>query len=466
MKLFSAEELRKITGGEWQGPVLSVSVNAFSYDSRLIQAGEVFLALKTEKQDGHAFLKDVFLKNALAAIVEHYDAAVELPQLVVSNVLKAFQDIALWYRHRYKGTVVGITGTVGKTSTREFLNGLFGHAKARKDRVNWNNILGVPVTLLGLDLEKTSPVVIEAGMSLPGEMAQMARVIEPDCTIITNIQAQHLNTLESVDKIAEEKVKLVYGMRRNGLVFLSNSAWAHAAFHPFKEQAYVIAELGETVKAISEDRVCRYQFTRNESGIYLEISSKRYNKLKFKLKPMIRGMVTNFVIAVIVAKELRMADAAIQDAFDAWEPVYLRGETRVHGEQSYYVDCYNCCAVALKDALENFVETMAKDQKKLYVIGGMPGAGDVHGEVHYGISQSMALKPEDRFVLVGKETKHIERGLLDRGHSAEHIQYFDKAAEAKELVGEFKGAIFLKGSRLYQLEQLLPDSQESTAGHH
>ncbi|PIY62655.1 MAG: hypothetical protein COY94_01585, partial [Verrucomicrobia bacterium CG_4_10_14_0_8_um_filter_43_34] len=211
-----AEEISRVTRGKWYGPVVQDDLKSFSNDTRTLKKGDIFLALKGEGVDGHAFLESAQKNGAAGAIVQEYDDAITLPQLKVSDVLEAFHVIAHRHREQYSGKLVGVTGSCGKTSTREMLRSFFGLPKTPVNRINWNNLLGVPLNLMELELVGQQYGVIEAGMDRVGEMDKLAKMIEPDCAIVTNVYPQHMNNLGSIEAIAEEKAKLARATRKGG----------------------------------------------------------------------------------------------------------------------------------------------------------------------------------------------------------------------------------------------------------
>src|SRR5260370_815073 len=170
MPAFSPDKRATWTGGSWTR-IPGGSVTGFNQDTRTLSAGQVFVALRTDRRDGHDFLPDAQQGGAVAALVGRKVTGTTLPQLVTADPLGAFQRIARQHRREYLGTVVGVTGSVGKTSTKDLLALLLGGSPdVLATEGNLNNYIGVPLTLTRLDAAHRA-AVIEAGISLPGEMA-------------------------------------------------------------------------------------------------------------------------------------------------------------------------------------------------------------------------------------------------------------------------------------------------------
>ncbi len=215
MPVFEPELLSAWTGGRWSGRPATPSTG-FSVDSRRLSPGQAFVALKTGKRDGHDFLNDAHKAGASAAIVSRADLRMPLAQLVVADPLAALQSIAREHRRMFHGTVIGITGSAGKTSTKELLSILLGGeaAGALATEGNLNNQIGVALSLCRLDPVRHRFAVIEAGISAKGEMESLARMIEPGLVLVTLIGPAHLADLGSLESVAKEKSVLASSVRR------------------------------------------------------------------------------------------------------------------------------------------------------------------------------------------------------------------------------------------------------------
>ncbi|MBP6307435.1 MAG: UDP-N-acetylmuramoyl-tripeptide--D-alanyl-D-alanine ligase, partial [Opitutaceae bacterium] len=203
MPCFSPTQLAQWTGGRWTAQPVS-PLSGFSVDSRLLRSGQVFVALTTGRRDGHDFLGSAASQGASAALVARAVQNVALPQLVVPDVLVAFQAIAREHRRLFRGPVVGITGSCGKTSTKNLLAALLGGegGGVLATEGNLNNHIGVPLTLTRLDPLIHRFAVVEAGISAPGEMSPLAGMIEPEVAITTLIAPAHLAELGGLAGVA------------------------------------------------------------------------------------------------------------------------------------------------------------------------------------------------------------------------------------------------------------------------
>ena len=204
MQKFSPELLANWTGGRWNY-IPTGDLSGFCIDSRKATSGDIFVCIPA-KRNGHDFLEYAKISGAKAALVDHYVVDVNLPQLLVTDTTRAFQQIARMHRDNFTGSVIGITGSCGKTSTKELLGSLLNNVLTTEG--NLNNFLGVPLTITKVFSETHQYAVVEAGINQIDEMDILTDMICPEIVIITSIGDAHLDGLKSSEKIAEEKIKL------------------------------------------------------------------------------------------------------------------------------------------------------------------------------------------------------------------------------------------------------------------
>ncbi|MCY7338169.1 MAG: Mur ligase domain-containing protein, partial [Chamaesiphon sp.] len=193
-------------------------------DSRSLNPGEVFLGLRGEKFDGHEFVNQALEQGAIAAIVDFQFQASTLPILKVKDTLEAYQAIAHWWRNQFKIPVIAITGSVGKTTTKELIAAvLSNYGNVLKTQANYNNEIGVPKTLLELG-QSHNYAVIEMGMRARGEIALLSQIARPDIAVITNVGTAHIGQLGSEEAIAEAKCELLAEMPKDAIAILNHDS--------------------------------------------------------------------------------------------------------------------------------------------------------------------------------------------------------------------------------------------------
>gem|GEM_PF-60872 len=427
-------------------------LGSFAIDTRQLRPGQIFVALKTEKRDGHDYLAAAKASGASAALVARADESIDLPQLVVvsgdkreslgADTLRAFQRIAQKYREQFQaagGKVIGITGSVGKTSTKNLLAVLLGAQSGQGERVlategNLNNHLGVPLTLTRLDLAKHRFAVVEAGISGPGEMAPLAQMIGPDVAIITAVAPAHLAALGDLEGVAREKAVLAANTRAGGVAIFPESLRSTSAFENLPTQ-------------------------RISSESFEGFSSE------FALPKLSTGMTQNARLAIKAALYLGIAPAQIQARLDTWLPAPLRGQTLSESDGRFiYLDCYNANPASMADALDAFYAQAPEGLPRVLVLGGMEELGERSAMFHRALGRSLRLRPQDRAYAIGEEAEALRTGALEGGQiSPEQITVVETLDSLRAKLAEFRGALFLKGSRRYRLETLV-EGTDSVAG--
>jgi UDP-N-acetylmuramoyl-tripeptide--D-alanyl-D-alanine ligase len=455
MPLFSPADLAAWTGGAWRGPMQGGSLGPLVADTRQLRPGEVFVALRTPKRDGHDFLEEARTAGAAAALVQRWVSAVNVPQLVVADPATAWRAVAAAHRRRFPGPVVGVTGSVGKTSTKELLREILGPA-VLATRANENNLLGVPLTLCGLDPVAHQAAVIEAGINEPGEMAELAAMIQPDVALVTRIAAAHLEKLGTLEGVAQEKALLAQAVRPGGWAVLPSSCLEFTAFRRLTVPVTVVTPADGPAPAGPSARLFYYRAERRpRNGWRLGLSEEGGPERSWSLPPVTPGLAANAALAVVTAQLLGVSDDRIQAGLAAWLPAPLRGELVQVGKKTFLADCYNASPASLIDALEGFTLRMDPVLPRLYILGSMAELGPDAAALHRSAVAGLRLRPQDRALLLGPHAEDFRTALLATGHTPEQVRSVP-IEEAEEEVADFSGAILLKGSRAYALERLLP----------
>jgi UDP-N-acetylmuramoyl-tripeptide--D-alanyl-D-alanine ligase len=456
MSLFSPSQLAAWTGGTWMAPP-AAPLTGFAIDSRLISPGQVFVALKTEKRDGRAFLAAAQAAGASAAIVSRADPLSSLPQLVVPDPLAAFQDIAREHRLAFPGKVVGISGSCGKTSTKNLLALLLGGEAGGvlATEGNLNNHLGVPLTLTRLDPARHKFAVVEAGISAPGEMAPLAKMIEPDLALITLIAPAHLEELGDIDGVAREKIKLPMAIRASGIAVFPRQC---AEFTPFRELGVstLVVEPADVLRPAEppKDRVF-FAVSQRDDSTALAIAYGPPPPLIFTLRRISNGMAQNAALAICSALWLGVPHGVVQERLAQWEPAKWRGEFRRENGMSLYLDCYNANPASMADALEMFFATAPADEPRLLVLGGMEELGERAADYHCKLGLTLSLGELDHAIIIGPHARDVQAGAIVAGSRPDQIQIATSLEAVRARLAGFRGAVFMKGSRRHALEKAL-----------
>jgi UDP-N-acetylmuramoyl-tripeptide--D-alanyl-D-alanine ligase len=449
MPRFAPAKLAAWTGGRWNR-FPAGDLTGFSQDTRRLGPGQVFVALRTGKRDGHDFLGDAVARGATAALVEREIAGVPIAQLIVSEPLAAFQRIAREARREFHGLVIGISGSAGKTSTKELLAGLLGGPPAIfATEGNLNNHIGVPLTLTQLDGNMHRAAVIEAGINMPDEMSLLAEMIEPDHSIITLVGPAHLEQLGSLEGVAAEKAKLPAANRPGGLAVFPVGCWAFAPFRDLANPLVLVPANEDMVRVTA--RTVRFVVLHRPTRTEVTLDDRR----QFIMRRVSGGMAQNAALALALASHLGVSDADLQRRLEAWQPAKWRGELQQQGEALVYADFYNANPASMADAITAFAGMVRPELPRLYVLGCMEELGAGSREYHRQLGRSLLLRPEDFLYVIGEQAGAVRDGLLENGNDPAHIAVVSEVAPIRERLAGFKGAVFLKASRRYQLETVL-----------
>lgn len=466
MARFSPDSLARWTGGSWTSTP-SAPLEGFCADTRKLQPGQVFVALASEQRNGHDFVANAQAAGAAAALVSRPVAGVTLPQLVVADTLTAFQRIALEHRRLFQGPVVGITGSCGKTSTKDLLALLLGGESEGVlfTQGNFNNQLGVPLTLTRLDPSCHRFAVVEAGISEPGEMDKLAAMIEPDVGLVTLIAPAHLERLGSVENVAREKARLPAAVKPMGVAVFPRQCAEFPAFRELGVRKMVIEPAAVIRPAAPPKDVVYFTVTQRDDITAIAIAYGEPPPLHFTLRRVTPGMAQNAVLAVCTALWLGVKPAEIQARLGSWAPSPLRGERLRSGDALLYVDCYNANPASMADALNDFCSLPEASAPRLFVMGCMGELGQSSAQLHRALGRSLELRAEDRVLLVGPESMDLREGLLEAGATGTQVRLLGSAAEACAEVRGWLGVVFIKGSRAHGLEILLPEGAACAAAH-
>ena len=455
MVAFSPVHLQEWSKGEWTSSP-SEKIRGFSIDSRDLSSGDVFVAIRSAR-DGHNFVKSAMENGASAALVENVDPSLDFSQLKVNSSSHAFLEIASGHRKTFPKPIVAITGSCGKTSTKEAIGNLLSSPLVTHG--NLNNHLGVPLTLLRLDSAIHEFGIIEVGINHRDEMTALANCICPDLVVITMIGESHLAGLGGIDGVAMEKSLL--WRDSNAKAIFPESCLKYGAFRKLVNHGkpYLVLRKGK-VSSSFESNCAYFEFwtetnKQGDSGI-LKVWHPESSELAFVIPAMSEGMASNMALSVLVAIELGISEAKISERLPQYKPPALRG-VRLQGRgREYFVDCYNANPSSLRDSLQFFYDQSC-GRKKMLVLGGMEELGPEEKKLHHIAGSQIMLGDGDRVILVGDKASWMAASIIENGGKREQIYLIESVENCRKMVEDFDGNILLKGSRRYKLEEILPE---------
>jgi UDP-N-acetylmuramoyl-tripeptide--D-alanyl-D-alanine ligase len=446
------EEISAAVGGTLDAPG-ALKVRGYSIDSRTLNAGELFFAIKGPKFDGHEFLQQALDRKAAAAVVENRAASgPDFPVIRVANTIQALQDLARDIRRRWGMTIIGVTGSAGKTTTKEMVASVLGKKFTVLRTVgNLNNEFGLPLCLLRAERYQNIGV-LEMGMSAKGEIRKLASIAEPNEGVVTNVNPVHLEFFKSVDEIAEAKAELLEGLHDPKVAYLNNDdSRVRAMSRKFTGK---IVTYG--VKSVASFKVQRVQDLGLDGTAFTIHHGRR--DLNFALPLLGQHNVANAIAAIAVGATHEVPWEQIQEAIAEIKPEKMRGEVIKFREGFAVIDdSYNSNPRALSEMIR-FIGRLQGYQRKILVAGEMLELGPEGAELHRGCGREAARAGLELIVAVQGQATEILQGALDAGMDRSRLKFMRDAIQAGELLARTvrKGdVVLIKGSRGVRLEQAL-----------
>lgn len=398
---FSLSQLREILKNNLLDlPQLNLdpSVIGIATDSRTIQPGELFVALVGENFDGHNFVNTAIDQGAIAVIVNRKLESCNLPQFIVQDTLKAYQQIAQWWRDRFKIPVIGVTGSVGKTSTKELIAAVLStQGQVLKTEANFNNEIGVPKTLLQINSEH-SYAVIEMAMRAEGEIALLTEIARPTVGVITNVGTAHIGRLGSREAIARAKCELLARMQQSSTAILNY------------DNSLLIA----TAAQVWQGKTITYGLTGGDiSGEIINGDILKALGQNFPLPLPGEHNASNYLAAIAVAQALNIALAPLIAGLQVELP---KGRSRRYNLPNDLVildETYNAGLESMLAALQMLKSTPGK--RHIAVLGTMKELGEYSAQLHRQVGiKAQELGIDLLLVLVDETaTREIAQGAAE-----------------------------------------------------
>ena len=449
MKELTLKQIADWCGGKVSARFEHLRVSRMQSDSRKVRSGDLFVALKGAKADGHDFAETAINHGAVAALVSR-PISEKLPSIEVEDTLRAYGEIAAGYRKLTGVKVVGITGSVGKTTTKEMTASVLEAAyHTAKTEGNHNNNLGLPMTIMDMP-ENTEVAVLEMGMNHSGEMEYLSSIARPDLAIITNIGTMHIEHLGTREGILQAKLEIMRGMLDDGVgVFNGDEPllWNIRAIGKHKKYYYGIENHACDVTATDivelDDGV---RFVVHGFGQQFEL-----------FVPMLgRHAVYNALAATTVGLLLGVKAEKIQARFSSFHNTGMRQKIYVKNGVTIIEDCYNAGPESTEAALD-VLAGIKTDGRRIAVLGDMLELGNRSAAEHYRIGR-LAVGKADLLLTYGEHSVRTLTGAITGGMNPKNTDHFDThedmAHMLKMRVSEGDVVLF-KGSRGMRMEKVL-----------
>jgi UDP-N-acetylmuramoyl-tripeptide--D-alanyl-D-alanine ligase len=452
MNSLSIDQIAGFARAGKQNGHADMQVKRLSTDSRTTRPGDLFVALSGENFDGHKFVNDACLRGAIGAIVESSWSGKMPPDfalLRVADTLAAYQQIAAGYRRSLGLKVVAITGSNGKTSTKDFTAAVLARRyRVAKTEGNFNNHVGLPRTMLEANAEDEI-AVWEIGMNHPGEIAPLAQLARPDVAIITNIGIAHIEFMGSREAIAQEKGDLAASLGPDGTLIL-NAADQYAETIAQRTKGRVI------LAGMNRGAVQARDIVQRSSGAEFEISEGAHRCHAVLPVPGLH-MVQNALLAVAAGRAFGLSLEECAEGLASAPLAKARLQIKTIRGVQFIDDSYNANPDSTKAALRTMAE-LETDGRRIAVLGAMAELGAESDSGHKEVGAAAASLGINYLVAVGQNAAEIAAGAEAAGLTNSRLVH--DAAEAAELLDEIArpgDLVLVKGSRSARVERVLEE---------
>ena len=450
MEGITVQTIIEATGGQLLWGDLSAKISGITTNSRDCGEGMLFIPIKGNTFDGHDFIRAAFDCGAAAAIADREtDAVLGKTIILVPNTLTALADIARHYRARFDIPIAAVTGSVGKTTTKDMLaSALAASGNVLKTQGNFNNEIGLPLTLFKLD-RSHDMAVLEMGMNHFGEIHNLASIAKPNVAVITNIGMSHIEHLGSQEGILQAKLEVIDFFGEDGLLILNGDdpmLWAKRGSLPCAAVYYGI-----------ENAECTYRaenIQKSDSGVRFDvvIAGEKYD-----VSVPVPGEhnVYNALAAIAVARRFGADTELAIRGIANFSASGMRMDISKSGGVTVINDCYNASPSSMEAALKVLADTAA--ERRIAILGDILEMGDFAPDAHRGVGKAVCDCGIDSLIVTGENGVYIAEGAKAAGMSDESIWWFEDNKGINAFLANYintDDAILIKASRGMKFEQI------------
>ena len=419
-------------------------VTGISTDTRTINKGDLYIALKGERFDGHDYIDKAFENGAVAVLSEK---ECNYPCVLVKDTGKALLDLAAYYRMLFNTAVVGITGSVGKTTTKEMVACVLeSKYKTLKTKGNLNNQIGLPLTLFGLT-EDTQTAVIEMGMSGKGEISVLSETAKPDVAVITNIGYSHIEFFGSREAICEAKLEILDGMTDEAPLVLNAD---DDLLDAFTDEVRPLVFYGidnpccdvRGINLTEKGESTKFEILYGGKNYIAEIPTVGKHNVYDALAAFCVGLICSVPAEDII------------DALKNYVPSGMRQRIETKGEQTVIIDCYNASPTSMEASLSVLGK---REGRKIAVLGDMLELGEQGKKLHADLANTAKAQNVDLVLCLGNEMKNMKQKADEISLFCVHFD--EKKSLSAYLKEELKSGdnVLFKGSRGMALEEIIEE---------
>ncbi len=468
----SLKELITAVQGEFAGDLNECLFKGVSIDSRRIKTGEIFFAIKGDRFDGHDYIADALGKGASGAVLREIPEAVQSshlkrkPLIVVADTITALGDLASFWRKKQAKETIAISGSCGKTTTKEMLASILSLSMdVLKTEGNFNNHIGLPLTMLRMS-ENHDVGVFEVGVSQRGEMRRLGEILSPDMALLTNIGEAHLADLKNVNVVAGEKMELFRSLKKEGTMIINMDDPLIASMAGELKRRRITYGTDKNA-----DVVLKSYVLNEDNGSHAEpvkgtefLVSVRGRECKGRLNAIGKPNLLNALSAIAAATALNIECEQIMEGLRRFVP--LKGRMQIislNNGIKMIDDTYNANPSSVEHSLKTLLQVKCKG-KRLAVLGDMLDLGDETARAHREIGKLVSALEVDHLFLVGKYGAELAKSAIEGGMDLNRVKVVGKKEDVvSELMDvlEEKDCILVKGSRGMKMEDIVESLKEN-----
>lgn len=433
------EHLISILGASFQNlSDLSLIANGITTDSRTVKPGEIFLALRGDKFDGHDFVQSAIAQGAIAAIVDSQFNTSDAPVIVVSDTLAAYQAIGHWWRTQFKIPVIAITGSVGKTTTKELIAAVLSkYGRVHKTQANYNNEIGVPKTLLEFN-EDHDFAVVEMGMRALGEIALLSQIASPDISVITNVGTAHIGILGSREAIAQAKCELLAEMPKDAIAILN----------------YENPLLLETAETVWHGRSITYGLSGgNLQGRLVDAETLEVDGIQFPLPLPGEHNALNFLAALAVVKALELDASKLTTGVEVRLPSGRAKRYELSNNVVILDESYNAGLESMLASLKLLAQT--EGDRRIAVLGTMKELGDWSIQYHQQVGEQVRNLKLDQLLILADPAEAEAMAIAAAPVPVEKFENYQAVVTRLNELMQSGDRLLFKASRAVGLDRVV-----------
>ena len=425
-----------------------LSSNGISTDSRTFEKGMIYVAIRGRNHDGNAFISDVLRKKPRLVICEEYNGRSKQAILKVKDSVKLMHQLARYHRSKIVGSVIAVTGSNGKTTTRQLIAQLLSKKyKVVQSLKNYNNRIGLALSILEANLDSEF-LVLEMGANHKGEIAELCEIAQPDYGLITNIGKAHLGEFGSIEdiKIAKSELYSYLGREQNTAFVDGNESYLLELSTIVNNKIFYNQQNSKEYSSL-KSYFKNIKLTPNLTFDYITISLNR------TVETSLFGLynINNIITAITIAEYFDVPESDIADALEEFNQNQNRSQIIQRDNGLIILDAYNANPTSMIEAINNLARIDA--QRKCLIMGAMKELGMYSPKEHHNILTKADKSKFDHVIAVGEEFKHHSEGFPA-------IQFYSKTNDLLQEIGpilDSYDAILIKGSRAYHLEDLVKE---------